>query len=373
MLLRLDLRTCLLALYLAAAGPCAGVVHLLSQEREIPAPAAWEALERGDAATAAGLFREALDRSPRNPLLHFGAGYAAHLLGRTEAAIASLKRAIEYNPRFVQAMLMLATVAYASADLDLAIRTLEKAAAIAPNDGRIRQQLEQWRGESAVHERLDERPGIRFRVLYDGSADKAVGDRVSTVLERVYWDIGRALNTYPSETLTVVLYTKRQFRDITRAPAWAGGGYDGRIRLPAGGALRSPAALDRVLTHEFVHYAVATAAPRGVPTWVNEGLASWLEGSDRAWVQRALRAASELIPLDDLDGGFGGMDSGTALVAYAESHVAGQLLCEKLGPSVGTFLQMLGSGHTVDQALSTHGVQPDVFRAEWKRRVSSGR
>ena len=28
-----------------------------------------------------------------------------------------------------------------------------------------------------------------------------------------------------------------------------------------------------------------------------------------------------------------------------------------------------GGGHTVDQALSTHGVQPDAFYAEWRRRV----
>jgi hypothetical protein len=30
---------------------------------------------------------------------------------------------------------------------------------------------------------------------------------------------------------------------------------------------------------------------------------------------------------------------------------------------------MLGSGHTVDQALSNHGVQPETFYAEWRRRV----
>ena len=58
-----------------------------------------------------------------------------------------------------------------------------------------------------------------------------------------------------------------------------------------------------------------------------------------------------------------------ALVAYAESLVAGRLLCERLGPNVGTFLQMLGSGHTVDQALSTLNVLPDSFDAEWRRRI----
>jgi len=56
-------------------------------------------------------------------------------------------------------------------------------------------------------------------------------------------------------------------------------------------------------------------------------------------------------------------------VAYAEGLVAGQLLCERLGGNLGPFLQMLGSGHTVDQALSTHNIQPEQFYAEWRKRV----
>src|SRR5687768_17815699 len=56
--------------------------------------------------------------------------------------------------------------------------------------------------------------------------------------------------SYPSVALDVILYSNKQFQDITRAPAWAGGGYDGRIRLPIGGALKSPQVLDRVRSEE---------------------------------------------------------------------------------------------------------------------------
>jgi hypothetical protein len=177
------------------------------------------------------------------------------------------------------------------------------------------------------------------------------------------------LNSYPGEAITVLLYTNRQFQDITRAPAWAGGGYDGRIRLPVGGALRTPATLDRVVRHELVHALIANAAPRNVPTWVNEGLASVFESSDRAWVTRALNGTTELFPLEDLDGGFGQMNGADALVAYAESAVAAEILCDRLGPNLGLFLQMLGSGHTVDQALGTLNVRPEAFQAEWRKRL----
>ena len=264
---------------------------LRAQESDVPAPEAWAALDRGEHAKAASIFREELDRSPRNAWLHFGAGYAALRLGRTDAAIASLKRAVEYNPKFVQAMVMLSQAAYQAADLDLALRTIEKAAALAPRDRAVATLLERWRAESNLHERFEQRPGVRFRVLFEGPAEKAISDRVAAVLESEYWSIGKTLNTYPGETLTVILYSNQQFQDITRAPAWAGGGYDGRIRLPVGGALRSPKSLDRVVTHELVHAIIKTAAPTGAPTWVNEGLASYLESADHSWVARVLRAA----------------------------------------------------------------------------------
>jgi len=334
-----------------------------------PAPEAWAALERGDAEKAAAIFREELERSPENAALNYGAGYAAFTLGRTDAAISFLKRAIASNPRFVAAMVLLSQIAYQAADLDLAIATLEKASAIAPRDRAITQQLERWRGEAALHNRFEERTTARFKVLFEGAEEKAIGARIATILEAAYWRIGKTMNTYPSETLSVILYTNRQFQDVTRAPAWAGGGYDGRIRLPVGGALRSPKTLERVVTHEFVHAVIHDAAGTSVPAWINEGLASYMESADRTWVPQVLRRAEGRISIEDLSEGFGQFDGSTALVAYAESLVAGQLLCERLGGNLGPFLQMLGRGHTVDQALSTHNVQPEAFYAEWRRRI----
>lgn len=356
----------ILALILATAPRLAGAA-----QQDVAAPEGWIALERGDATRAAAVFREALERRPRDPLLHLGAGWAAFALGRHDAAISSLKKALEYNPSLLQAAALLAQVAYASSDLELAIRSLEKAAAMAPNNAAIRRQLEQWRKEAALHASFDERPGLRFKVMYEGTTQRQIGERVAGVLESAYWTIGKTLNSYPGEALTVVLYTNRQFQDVTRAPAWAGGGYDGRIRLAVGGALRTPAALDRVVRHELVHAMIANVAPRNVPTWVNEGLASVLDSDDRAWARRTVARSGEFIPLEDLDGGFGNLDGTSAMLAYAESAIAAEILVERLGPNLGVFLQMLGSGHTVDQALGTLNVQAETFYAEWRRRVGA--
>jgi tetratricopeptide (TPR) repeat protein len=337
--------------------------------QELPAADGWAALERGDGSRAAAIFRDALDRAPYNPILHYGSAQASLALGRTDAAISSLKRAVQHDPKFVQALVLLAQVAYGAADLDLAVRSLGRAAALLPRDGEIAALLARWKKESDLHQGFQSQATGRFSILFEGQTQRAIGDRVSAVLERAYWTIGRQLDIYPATTLEVILYSNRQFMDITRAPAWAAGGFDGRIRLPVSGAAKTPQELDRIVVHEYVHSVVHTAAATGVPAWIHEGLASYLEPGDKSWVARTLKGAGDRIPLEDLADGFTGLDSETASLAYAESHVAAALLVEKLQPYVGAFLQLLGNGHTVDQALSRHGVQPERFYAEWRRRV----
>jgi hypothetical protein len=136
-----------------------------------------------------------------------------------------------------------------------------------------------------------------------------------------------------------------------------------------GGALQSPRDLERVVTHELVHAVVASAAPRGVPVWLNEGLASYMESSDHTWAAEAIGRGTAAVPLEQLTTGFAGLDEGHARVAYAESEIAAEILVTRLGPQVGAFVQMVGSGTAVDQALMSFQIQPDAFHGEWRRRV----
>src|SRR5262249_42063701 len=163
--------------------------------------------------------------------------------------------------------------------------------------------------------------------LYEGATDPTIGEHVAAVLERAYSSIGQTLNSYPKDTVTVILYTNREFQDITRSPVWAGGGYDGRIRIAVGG-VQSSRELDRVVNRELAPAVGASAAPRRVPAWLDEGLATHLESSDHAWVADVLSGA-EIMPLEKLAGGFNGLDGRHALVAYAESQVAAEILCRQ--------------------------------------------
>ena len=190
----------------------------------------------------------------------------------------------------------------------------------APNEPHLTTKLNSWRADAEASRGFTERRFDRFRVSFQGHADQQLATRATEILESAFWRIGKALGAYPSEPVVVMLYTEQQFRDVTLAPTWAGGVYDGRIRVPAAGAAQSPQLFERVLVHELAHAMIATIAPRGVPAWLHEGLAQHFEGDDVASARRTI-AKTGVIPLRYLEGGFSGLTGAQARVAYDESLV----------------------------------------------------
>src|SRR5262249_1080618 len=151
------------------------------------------------------------------------------------------------------------------------------------------------RGEADVHRGFTERRYDRFRVMFEGRAEESLAAQATAILNTAFWKIGSALGDYPTESITAVLYTEQQFRDITRAPEWAGGQYDGRIRVPAVGAMQKPELFDHVLTHELSHAIVASMARRAVPTWLDEGLAQHFDGTDLQAARGRMKAFGRVV------------------------------------------------------------------------------
>jgi len=329
-----------------------------------PSRTGWEAIQRGDGEKAAAAFRAVLAENPTDVRALAGAGMAAHLTGRPDQAINYLKKAIQLEPEFVQAFYMLGQIAYSQGDLDLAIKSYERVVKLAPGSQAVYQQLEAWKKEAALHDTFAARPTARFTVMFEGPEQQAIAARVSSALEAAYARIGRSLNTYPSDTVTAILYTRQQFRDITRSPSWAAAAYDGRIRIPVMGALKNPAELDRIVTHEYVHALVQQMFPR-VPGWMNEGLATLLEGGDRTWLTTRLRAAGDLIPLSHLDEAFRTADGEEAALAYAQSYVGTRILSQRLGANFPVFLQYVSNGTPFDQALLVFNLNAKDVEREW--------
>jgi hypothetical protein len=217
-------------------------------------------------------------------------------------------------------------------------------------------RLQAWRQEAAVHSTFVELRQDRFRVLFEGRTDGEAAARVTDVLNAAFWRIGQALGAYPSDVIVVVLYTQKQFRDITRAPEWSSGVYDGRIRIPVAGAAGDPELFERVLVHELTHAMITSLAPRGVPTWLHEGLAQYFEGADVRASRRRLQAHGRRLPLDQLEGSFTGLTPAGALVAYDESLVAVHTLIERSTVSWTQVLSALAESRRPGETLRGFGV-----------------
>jgi tetratricopeptide (TPR) repeat protein len=330
------------------------------------ARAGWEAIRAGRAADAAAAFADALAVEPRDPTLHLGAGLAAHLLGQATAARHALERALALAPGYTAASLLLGEILYRGSDLEGAIRVYEEALAQAPNPqggARAREQLTArlaaWRREAELHSGFFQRHGAHFTVLFEGPADEDLARRAVERLEEAYWRIGTALATYPEQVITVVLYTQQQFRDITRSPAWAAASYDGRIRVPMRGALSRPEELERVLAHEFTHALVRSIAARGVPTWLNEGLAVLFEPGGLAWAKQQVGGTRTRLSHERLAGSFEGLSTTDARLAYAQSAIAVERAMELAGtPAVVELLRDLARGEAFDSAFERRTLVP---------------
>ncbi|HTI36888.1 MAG TPA: tetratricopeptide repeat protein [Vicinamibacterales bacterium] len=333
-----------------------------------PMRAGWEAIQKGDAEKAAASFRAALAAQPRDAEALAGAGVAAHLLGQDDEAISYLKRALEVRPDYVDAALLLGPIAYSRGDLDLAIDSYQRVVRITPSNLRVAGRLKEWKKEAELHDRFVSRPGSRFNLMFEGPAQQAIADRVSSGLEAAYMRVGAIIRQYPPETITAILYTQQQFRDITKSPPWAVGAYDGQIRIPVLGALNSPGELDRIVTHEYVHALIHATTPL-MPRWLNEGLATYLEPGSHAWLTTPLRTVPAFIPLASLDEGFASADGSTAGLAYAESFVATRVLVRRLGPNLPVFLQYVGNGTSLDQALLLFDINPADLERDWEQQM----
>jgi tetratricopeptide (TPR) repeat protein len=328
---------------------------------------AWKALAAGRADRAATLFAEALEIRPDESVLLFGAGAAAHAQGKPQEALARLRQAIDRNPRLVEAARLLGAIAYDQGDLPLAIRTYENALKYAPQNRAIHDQLQAWREEQTAHSGFEERRSDRFRVMFEGRAEEALAADATTILSSAFWRIGETLGVYPSDTVVAILYTEKQFRDITRAPDWSGGQYDGRIRIPVAGATQQPALFQRVLTHELTHAILSRVAPRGVPSWLNEGLAQYFDGSSADQARRRMRSSPRRLPLTSLERGFGHLNGADAQVAYDESLLAIGLMLERPGFGWTRLLRALDGSPTPERVLDSFGLSYADLEAPFSR------
>lgn len=196
--------------------------------------------------------------------------------------------------------------------------------------------------------------GPLFRVRYDGSVNEPLGIAVLQSLSEAYKDYARRLGGSPGEPITVTLQTERRFDD-ERVPEWAEGVNDGTIRVPVHGLTALTPRLAQVLRHELAHSFIASRTGGNCPTWLQEGIAQWLEGGDSARGDAMLAAAARehrLLPLVTLEAPFDALSEKDAILAYAQSLSAVAYIVHRSGEAgIVRLLSALGDRLPSEEAL----------------------
>ena len=176
--------------------------------------------------------------------------------------------------------------------------------------------------------------GVRVALRFDSDAIPVETARqmIGTIDETLV-QVSQQLGCPNDEKIVTIAQTWEAYRNSVGATEWSGGGYDGRIRVPMNKGAGMDQNSRRTLAHEATHACLSTFG--SLPAWLHEGLAQKLSGDTvpprtRVAMTESARAG-KMPPLAKLSGGWGGLNSQQAALAYAYALVAADLLVKEFG------------------------------------------
>lgn len=307
--------------------------------------------EKKDFDTALEYLRRAKEIKPSDPELLSQMGVIWYFKRDYDTARRLLEEAIENGVKNGEPYLLLGLIYYYHFDdLEKAQANLEIARSFFPDRDDILILLDKVKRERGREQGMNEAKGTHFTVKYEGSEDQNAGYKVLYELERAYSTVGSQIGEYPSDTVTVILYTQKEFQEMMNAPHWAGGVYDGRIRLPIAGIQDfNDDNLRRLLYHEYTHALIHRLTNGNCPIWLNEGLAQVMQeysGASRdPWLTVDNLRNRQIPTLSSLNSPFLQLPYEQAISAYVESYYATQYFLDTYGySSLRNILERLGKG-----------------------------
>lgn len=288
---------------------------------------------------------------------HYAVAQFLAAQGNTDSAMDQCRQALVFAPDNVGLLLNLAVLDLRQSQFAAALDPLRHAREVAPDSGlqaaiiaklmgwayygsnKTEQAVKEWKLSEQLHpdpqveqalakaeKDAKEEEGYRegetqhFSLKYNGAATPDLARQILRTLEGEFDDIESQLDYTPPNQISVILYTQQAFADITRAPGWAGAVYDGRLRIPVQGLTNVTPDLARVLKHELTHCFITQKSQGRAPTWLQEGVAQWMEGRRSSADAGALVAAASQggVPdLRSLEGSWMSLPTDSASLAYA--------------------------------------------------------
>lgn len=323
---------------------------------------------------AADSFDKARELFPDIPRYYVMRGIALYYGKYPDAAQNELERARGIGGDAPDILYYLAKIQYDSGNLSSAVDLLEKALALKPDFKTAAEMVEKLKRELTIEKSMDRDYSSKFVISYDAESKSHLAGDILSSLEESYSNVGRDLSFFPTGRITVVLYTKKDYKSVTAGPDWSGGLYDGKIRLPIGGAEELNDHLKSVLAHEYTHVVIQEITHGNCPTWLNEGLAE-LQGRKlfNTPLQQLGRAAKndKYVSFKELEGSFTSLGSSAAALAYQQSYSLANFMVTAYGwPKVIDVLNNLGKGMKITEAMSKSmsdfGLDYDGVIEEWR-------
>ena len=323
---------------------------------------------------AAENFDHARELVANNVVYGMMRGVALYLAKNYDTAKYEFERARGISGDTVDILYYLGRVDYDSGDLAAALENLDKALTLEPGNKEVRGLADKIRRELAVEAGMGKGQSSRFEISYDAEVTSSLADGILDILESAYNRVGSDLDHFPTARVPVILYTKKDYRLVTVSPDWSGGLYDGKIRLPIGGATELTPQLRAILFHEYTHVVISALTRGNVPNWLNEGLAEY-EGRREfnppmAELGRAAKHGGYL-SFPALEGSFGALDNKQASQAYQQSYSLVNYMIGAYGwYNVREILVNLGKGMpltaAVKKALNGFGIDYPALQLEWQ-------
>ena len=311
-------------------------------------------LSKGDLENALSDERAALNYKPEDPAMLINMAYLHLRRSEFKQALDYLDRAKRFAPNNADVYKLAGWAYYRVNRLELAVADWKRSLELRP-DADVRVAMEKALRDEEEEESYRENESAHFQLKYNGTAEPALARQVLHTLEGHYSQIEAELSYTPPDPIGVVLYTQQGFADITQAPNWVGALNDGRIRVPVQGLTGVTPELSRVLRHELTHSFVDQKTHGQAPTWLQEGIAQWMEG------KRSDETAAALVKIFDqgqakslgeLEGPWLNLSSDVVHYSYAWALANIEYIVQTQGMAdVEEILDRIARGSTTEQAL----------------------
>ncbi|MBU1108737.1 MAG: hypothetical protein KKB51_18825 [Candidatus Riflebacteria bacterium] len=299
--------------------------------------------------------REIITIRPNDVEIGLKVAAALQKTENTNAAVATLLELTERVPDNADVHATLGRLLQRCGQLDESSYHLKRAHELNPADPEIAKNLERLSREVSVEASTSTYTSVHFSLTCPDTFTSDWSEEMLRLLEDAYEEIGRQLDFYPSQRSQVVILQTETFRKVHDLPEWAGGVYDGRIRLPVPTRNIRPAVVKDAVMHEYTHHVIYLITSGSCPIWLNEGLAQIFENNYQnieRWTypdqKSEFKSFSEIDQLFRLN-----PSRKQAAILYKASLITSARLVQKYDwDRIAGFLEYLGMGYDLNRAAT---------------------